>query len=155
MIRREPDGPGGGARLLLRPPRALTARRFVALFAVLAAAMWLIALLGWRVGNVFAPVFAMLYSVLLALALRQAWRAGERGEVIAVSRTRVEVSRTPGTGVAFLAHPFWTRLERGDGIALHCGGKRVEVGGFLGPAERRELGILLQQLLAAASGRDR
>ncbi|MFT4198215.1 MAG: DUF2244 domain-containing protein [Pseudoxanthomonas sp.] len=155
MIRREPDGPGGGARLLLRPPRALTARQFVALFAALAAAMWLLALLGWRVGNVFAPLFALLYSALLALALRQAWRAGERGEVIAVSQARVQVSRMPGTGVAFRAHPFWTRLERGEGIVLCCSGKRVEVGEFLGPAERRELGLLLQQLLAAASGRDR
>ncbi|HAU80552.1 MAG TPA: DUF2244 domain-containing protein, partial [Stenotrophomonas sp.] len=56
-----PDG--SGTQLRLRPPRALDARQFVLLFAVLAGVMWLAAGLGWFTGNVFAPVFALLYSV--------------------------------------------------------------------------------------------
>lgn len=71
MIEVVPAGSGGiGARLRLRPPRALTARQFKALFAVLAGAMWLVAGLGWAAGNVFAPAFALLHSAGVALALR-------------------------------------------------------------------------------------
>ena len=71
MIEVVPSFPDGcSARLRLRPPRALTARQFVALFAVLAGAMWLVASAGWLAGNVFAPAFALLHSAIVAAALR-------------------------------------------------------------------------------------
>lgn len=151
---------GRGTRLRLRPPRALTARQFKALFAVLAGAMWLVAGLGWLTGNVFAPLFALLHSALLALALRWLWRSGERGEDITIGPELVEVSRSAVAGTAasevFRAHPYWVRLrieETGENISLASSGKRVEVGTFLGPGERRELAGQLQDLLAAANGR--
>ncbi|MCY7313610.1 MAG: DUF2244 domain-containing protein [Pseudoxanthomonas sp.] len=151
---------GRGTRLRLRPPRALTARQFKALFAVLAGAMWLVAGLGWLTGNVFAPLFALLHSALLALALRWLWRSGERGEDITIGPELVEVSRSAVAGTAasevFRAHPYWVRLrieETGESISLASSGKRVEVGTFLGPGERRELAGQLQDLLAAANGR--
>lgn len=151
---------GRGTRLRLRPPRALTARQFKALFAVLAGAMWLVAGLGWLTGNVFAPLFALLHSALLALALRWLWRSGERGEDITIGPELVEVSRSAVAGAAasevFRAHPYWVRLrieETGENISLASSGKRVEVGTFLGPGERRELAGQLQDLLAAANGR--
>lgn len=154
-----PSLPGlDGARLRLRPPRALTARQFVALFATLAGAMWLVALLGWLAGNAFAPAFALLHSLLVAGALRWLWRSGERGEDITIGPEVVEVSRAPGTGAVFTAHPYWVRLRieaDGERISLTCSGRRVEVGSFLGPAERRQLADTLQDLLAAASGRNR
>lgn len=151
---------GRGTRLRLRPPRALTARQFKALFAVLAGAMWLVAGLGWLTGNVFAPLFALLHSALLALSLRWLWRSGERGEDITIGPELVEVSRSAVAGTAasevFRAHPYWVRLrieETGENISLASSGKRVEVGTFLGPGERRELAGQLQDLLAAANGR--
>jgi uncharacterized membrane protein len=147
-----PDG--RSARLRLRPPRALTAR----LFAVLAGAMWLVASAGWLAGNVFAPAFALLHSAIVAAALRCLWRSGDRDECITIGPQVVEVSRTAQAGVraqaVFRAHPYWVRLgieAEGERISLASSGRRVEVGNFLGPAERRELAGQLQVLLAAAS----
>ena len=153
MIEMVSSGPGSGAQLRLRPPRALTARQFVALFASLAAAMWLVALLGWWGGNVFAPAFALLDSVLVAAALRWLWRLGERREVISVGPEAVEVWRSAEPAPAFRAHPVWVRLDvEGDGerIELASSGVRCEVGTFLGPCERRQLAARLRALLEAA-----
>ncbi|WP_368563383.1 DUF2244 domain-containing protein [Pseudoxanthomonas sp. UTMC 1351] len=164
MIEVVPSMPDGhGAQLKLRPPRALTAHQFLALFAALAGAMWLVAMLGWWAGNVFAPAFALLDSVIVAAALRWLWRSGERGEEITVGPDVVEVvlleaRRTAPVGTVFRAHPYWVRLcveKGGERISLASSGRQVEVGAFLGPAERRELADKLQDLLAAASGRNR
>ena len=157
--------PGQGAQVRLRPPRALTARQFVALFASLAALMWLAALLGWWAGNAFAPAFALLHSALVAAALRWAWRLGERTEVIAVGPESLDVWRSgsgrSGSTPAFHAHPYWVRLEvegeAPDGtveaIVLASSGHRCEVGAFLGPDERRQLARRLRELLAASRAR--
>lgn len=158
MIEVVPSFPGGqGARLSLRPRRALTAPQFRALFVALAGAMWLVASLGWLAGNVFAPGFALLHSAIVAAALRGSWRGGERGECILIDADSVEVIRTGGRRAGqesvFRAHPCWVRLriEDEDGrIVLASSGRWVEVGNFLGPAERGELAEQLQDLLAAA-----
>ncbi len=146
-----PDG--SGTQLRLRPPRALDARQFVLLFAVLAGAMWLVAGLGWLAGNVFAPVFALLYSLLLAAALRALWRSGERQEEIRVVPACVEVIPAPGGSPVFQAHPHWVRLlTDGQRVRLASSGRQVEVGGFLAPAERQTLVEALESLLAASDG---
>jgi len=153
MIEMVSSGPGSGAQLRLRPPRALTARQFVALFASLAAAMWLVALLGWWGGNVFAPAFALLDSAMVAAALRWLWRLGERREVISIGPEAVEVWRSAQPAPAFRAHPVWVRLDvDGDGerIVLSSSGKRCEIGAFLGPAERRQLAQRIGALLEAS-----
>lgn len=145
-----------GAQLRLRPPRALTAGQFRALFAALAGAMWLAAGLGWLAGNAFAPVFALLHSAGVALALRALWRSGERGEEIAIGPHAVEVRR--GARTVFSAHPYWVRLQvcTEDGmVMLSSGGRHVGVGAFLGPDERGQLARCLREFLAAASGRNR
>ena len=156
MIEMVSSVPGSGTQLRLRPPRALTARQFLALFATLAAAMWLVALLGWWGGNVFAPAFALLHSVMVATALRWLWRLGERREVISIGPEAVEVWRSAEPAPAFRAHPVWVRLDvEGDGerIELASSGVRCEVGTFLGPSERRQLVQRLRVLLAASQTR--
>ena len=154
MIEVAPGRSGdAGAQLRLRPPRALSARQFRGLFAALSGAMWLVAGLGWLAGNVFAPAFALLHSAGLALALRWLWRSGERGEEIAIGAGAVEVRR--GADIVFSAHPHWVRMQRegDDGrVMLSSSGRRVEVGAFLGPAERSQLAGCLKQFLAAADG---
>lgn len=158
MIEVLPSSADGVAmQLRLRPPRAMTARQFIRLFGVLAGLMWLSAGLGWWAGNVFAPVFALLYGVLVAVALRCSWRSGEREEAIRVGPAAVEVFPSPGSPPAFQAHPHWVRLRIGsdERVWLASSGRQVEVGSFLGPAERLQLAQQLQGLLAAADGRHR
>jgi len=151
-----PAPDGSGTQLRLRPPRALDARQFVQLFAVLAGAMWLVATLGWLAGNVFAPVFALLHSTLLAAALRALWRSGERLEQIRVVPGCVEVIPAASSTPAFRAHPWWVRLVVEDEhVRLVCSGREVEVGSMLAPAERQHLAKTLEGLLAAANGCNR
>ena len=153
MIETVPSSPGTGAQLRLRPPRALTGRQFLLLFASLAAAMWLAAGLGWWGGNVFAPAFALLDSVLVAAALRWLWRLGERREVISIGPEAVEVWRSAQPVPVFRAHPTWVRMEAAGGegpIVLSSSGVRCEVGAFLGPGERRQLEQRLRALLDAS-----
>jgi uncharacterized membrane protein len=153
MIEMVSSGPGTGTQLRLRPPRAMTARQFVALFAALATAMWLVALLGWWAGNVFAPAFALLHSAMVAAALRWSWRLGERREVISIGPEAVEVWRSAQPAPVFRAHPVWVRLEVAgeDGpIQLASSGVRCQVGAFLGPSERQQLAQRLRAMLEAS-----
>ncbi|MCL7715528.1 DUF2244 domain-containing protein [Stenotrophomonas mori] len=141
------------AQLVLHPPRALGARQFVLLFAALAGLMGFSAGLGWLSGNVFAPAFALLHCFLVGAALRASWRNGERREEIRVGPDCVEVIPAAGGSPVFRAHPYWVRLMAGEErVLLVSSGKRVEVGSFLAPAERRELAAALESLLAAGNG---
>ena len=155
MIEVLPMVPGAGAQLRLRPPRALSGRQFIGLFLALAAAMWLVALLGWWAGNAFAPWFALLDSALVAAALAWLWRLGSRDERILVRAEAIEVWRSGAQAPAFSAHPYWVRLEAGSAVGaeatvvLACSGRRCEIGAFLAPAERRQLAERLRELLAA------
>jgi len=146
---------GAGTQLRLRPPRALSARQFKQLFVALAGTMWLFACVGWWTGNVFAPMFALLHSGVVGLALRQLWRSGEREEAIRVKEAVVEVFPSGHAPPAFQAHPHWVRLcgEREGRVLLVSSAKQIEIGSFLGPAERVELATSLKRLLAAANGR--
>ena len=102
---------------------------------------------------------ALLHSAGVALALRWLWRSGERGEEIAIGPAAVEVRR--GAGAVFSAHPHWVRMgvDGDDGrVTLSSSGRWVEVGAFLGPAERSQLARCLKEFLAAAAqggGRNR
>lgn len=154
LSRYVPDG--SGAQLLLHPPRALSARQFVVLFAALAGAMVFTAGLAWLSGNVFAPAFALLHCLLVAAALRWSWRSGERREEIRVGTDCVEVILAAGSSPAFRAHPYWVRLKVEDErVLLVSSGRQVEVGSFLAPAERRELAVTLEGLLVASNGCNR
>jgi uncharacterized membrane protein len=145
----------GVAEVRLRPPRALSARQFRLLFAVLAGAMCLVALFSWLVGgNAFAPLFALLDSALVAWALRWLWRLGERDEVIRIDGQAIEVRGSRQDAVRFRAHPYWVRVsEDATAVNLDCSGRRCAVGAFLGPEERHALVAGLRRQLAGASGR--
>jgi uncharacterized membrane protein len=152
-----PDG--RSARLRLRPPRALTARQFVALFAVLTGAMWLVASAGWLAGNVFAPAFAVLELVLVAACLLRVWRASGAGEVIVLGPSRLEVVRMGEGGPAARFHPYWARLTLQSGrwpgapsrLLLRSHGREIEIGAFLSETERKDLAGRLTAMLAQAA----
>ena len=154
MIERVPSLVSGAEwQLLLRPRRALTMGQFKWLFALMAGAMWLVALATYSQGNFFAPLFALIDSVLVGLALRWVWRQGERYEIIAWGERTLEVHRSTQLAPAFCAHPYWVRLRvrfRSGQARLWLGsrGKEVEVGAFLSDEERLDLAKQLKQLLA-------
>jgi uncharacterized membrane protein len=153
-----PSGPG--ARLVLRPRRALSAGQFAGLFASLSLATFIVAGYAFAQGNVFAPAFALLDAAFIAAVLRWVWRQGDRYEEIALDERHLEVRRSAQAEPAFRAHPYWVRLsvDGGEGrerVLLGSQGRQVEVGAFLSNEERRDLAVQLKGLLASASGRDR
>jgi uncharacterized membrane protein len=154
MLRLVSDG--SCAQLVLHPPRALTARQFVQLFVALAGLMFFTASLAWLSGNRLAPAFALLHSFLVGVALRAVWRSGERREEIRVGPDCVEVILAAGNSPVFRTHPYWVRVvTEKERVLLVSSGRRVEVGSFLAPVERRELAVTLEGLLAARNGCNR
>lgn len=154
--------PDDACRMVLRPRRALSSRQFVAVFAALVGGAGLVALFSFFQGNVYAPVFWLLDAAFVGATLRWCWRQGERREVVECGAREVTVTRATDAGgraeALFTAHPYWTRLVvedvRGSPRILFVSrGRRVEIGGFLGPAERRALADRLRDLLATAAGR--
>ena len=126
---------------------------------VLVALVLTTAGLGAWQGNVFAPLFALVESVAVALALSVAWRAGDRSERILLDSSSVEVRFLPGPRSACF-QSFWVRvlLEPGDGrgrLLLSSHGRKLEIGAFLSNRERVELSRKLMVLLAELNGPSR
>src|SRR6201991_4234029 len=94
--------------LWLKPNRALDKlglRRLIMGLAVIALAT---ASFGaWQV-NVFAPVFALVETFVVGFALGAAWRAGDRGERIAIGPDTLEVRGVPGRRVQRF-QTYWGR----------------------------------------------
>lgn len=158
VIELVPSGYAGAlVQLRLRPRRAMTARQFRTVFALLAGATWVVALLTYLQGNVYAPAFAFADSVFVAAVLRRVWLRGERFEVIALGERRLEVRGSDRPEPLFSAHPYWVRLrvtrDRGlPRVRLGAAGREVEVGSFLSEQERLDLVDRLKNFLAQASG---
>ena len=147
---------GSWVQLRLRPRRALTARQFRWVFALLATATWAVALLTYLQGNVFAPAFAFLDSAFVAASLRWVWLRGERFETIALGQAEVVVRRSSRHEPLLQAHPCWVRLRVGEEaggptVVLGSAGREVQVGAFLSEAERLDLVERLRQFLASAA----
>lgn len=145
----------------LKPNRSSSARGLVVFFAALATTALAAAALSASQGNVFAPVFALVYMALVGACLRRAWRDLDRQELIAVSDRAVTVEREPphADGRARF-HPYWVRLQRLSGrtaneherLVLSSHGRKVEIGAFLADEERLELERRLQDVLARYRG---
>ena len=143
----------------LKPNRALSRRGLRRLIVALAALALTTAGLGAWQGNVFAPLFALLESVAVALALGAAWRAGGRGERITLDQRSLVVRSVPGQR-RMRFQPYWVRvlLAPGHGrqrLLLRSHGLELEIGAFLGEEERTELSRKLKVLLADINGQSR
>ena len=144
--------------LVLRPRRAMTKNQFIGLFIGIAAATWAVAIMGYGIGNVFAPLFALLDSVFVAMALRWVWLKSNRVETIELDANHCTVTRSGKEALAFDAHPYWVRMllekaQEAPRVVLASKGKSCEVGSFLAPDERRYLAEKLKTLLARAAQR--
>jgi uncharacterized membrane protein len=145
--------------LWLRPNRALDKLGLRRLIMGLAAIALATASFGAWQGNVFAPVFALIETFVVGFALGAAWKAGDRGERIAIGPDTLEVRVVPGHRVRRF-QTYWVRvgLVPGDGrqrLLLRSHGNELEIGAFLGEEERVEVSRKLMVLLAEVSGQTR
>jgi uncharacterized membrane protein len=156
MIVLRPAAEGLPCALWLRPNRVLSRKGLRRLIVVLAALALTTAGLGAWQGNVFAPLFALVESVAMAVALSAAWRAGGRGERITLDETSLEVRALPGQRrIHFQSHWVRVRLTPGKGrqrLVLSSHGRELEIGAFLAEEERAELSRKLMVLLADLKG---
>ena len=136
----------------LRPNRTLSRRGLRRLIMLLAALALTTAVLGAWQGNVFAPLFALVESSAVAIALCVAWRAGDRSERITLDESSLEVRSLPGQRrIRFQSH--WVRVKLVPGVGrrrllLASHGRELEIGAFLAEEERAELSGKLKVLLA-------
>lgn len=138
----------------LKPNRSLSRRGLRRLIVVLVALALTTAELGAWQGNVFAPLFALVESAAMAIALSVAWRAGDRCERITLDESSLEVQSLPGRR-CIRFQPYWVRvrLDTGNGrLVLSSHGRDLEIGAFLAAAERIELARRLRVLLAGSAG---
>lgn len=152
MIVLRPASEGLPCAMWLRPNRVLSRKGLRRLIVVLAALALATAGLGAWQGNVFAPLFALVESIAMAIALSVAWRAGGRSERIVVDEQSVEVRSLPGRRrIRFQSHWVQVRLLPGRGhrrLVLTSHGRELEIGAFLADEERAELSGKLMVLLA-------
>ncbi len=134
----------------LKPNRSLSRRGLRRLIVILVVLALTTAELGALQGNVFAPLFALVESAALAIALSVAWRAGDRCERISLDESSLEVQSLPGRrSTRFQSYWVRVRLERGNGrLWLSSHGRDLEIGAFLAEPERVELAKRLSMLLA-------
>lgn len=142
---------GAGVTVVwLRPNRALSERGMWLLGLILVGTVMATGLLVATRGNVFAPLFATIDSVIVALGLVAAWRHGNRSERIRVDADVVEVETRPGGRRArFQSGWVRVRLQECAGrqhLWLSSHGRKLEIGAFLADPERE---ALLEKLNAA------
>ena len=142
--------------LVLRPRCAMTKNQFFGVFALITLSTWAVTLLSYLIGNVFAPLFALIDCVFVAAVLRWVWLKSNCFEMIEIDGKRCRVSRSGRQELAFDAHPYWVRMrlekaQEAPRIVLASMGKRCEVGSFLAPDERTDLAAKLKILLAQAA----
>lgn len=159
MIVLRPTVAGQPRVLWLKPNRALDKFGLRRLIVGLAAIALATASFGAWQGNVFAPVFALVEAFVVGFALGAAWKAGDRGERIAIGPDTLEVRVKPGRRVRYF-QTYWVRvgLAPGNGhqrLLLKSHGNELEIGAFLGEEERVEVSRKLMVLLAEASTQTR
>lgn len=136
---------------MVRPNRSLSARQLSGVIIGYGTVATLIGLLSWLQGNAFAPLFALVNAALFGGCLALVWRRGASAEVIAVGAEHVRVRRLPELLDLFDAHPAWVSLDTSEGRLRICSaGRRIEVGSWIGEAERQALAVELDEILGRA-----
>jgi uncharacterized membrane protein len=143
----------------LRPHRSLHRRGFVALIAAITA-LWVgFGFYLWERGAWPVVGFGGLDVLAIFIAFKLNYRAARAFEEVEVSRSAIVVRKVMASGRAqeFRFNPQWVRLEveeiADEGvvrIALRARDKRVPVGTFLNPEDRKSFARAFGAALAAA-----
>ena len=102
--------------------------------------------------------FLGLDVVLIYVAFRMSYRSGRVVETIRMRSSDLVVRRTSarGTVKTWSFQPYWLRVELDEGhdrpghLTLCSHGRRLVIGAFLAPEERREVAKALREALARA-----
>lgn len=142
--------------LILSPARSLSPAGFRWLMAVMGGLSLAIGLLflakgAWPVFGFFGLDVALLYG-----AFKINDRAGRVRERVRLDETALEVVRRQPSGRAqrWSFNPYWVRVvldaapARPTVLALASHGRRLEIGSFLPPAEKKEIAAMLRGALA-------
>ncbi len=153
MIEVNPDAgcERGVTTLRLAPNRALGSRGLWVLGLVLVGATLITALIGAEQGNVYAPLFALVESLAVAIALVLVWRGGNRSERIRLDADVLEVETRPGRRRTRF-QSGWVRVRLTQGgerrhLLLASHGRQLEIGAFLADPEREALQEKLNAVL--------
>lgn len=141
---------------VLQPYRSLSPSGFWLLMAVVCGAS-LSAGTGFLVIGAW-PVcgFLGLEVVLIYLAFRLSYRGARLTETLQLSDRELVVRRTPPDGAVgeWRFQPYWLRValdeppRRDSRLTLSSHGRRLAIGSFLAPEERRQLARALRAALA-------
>jgi uncharacterized membrane protein len=146
-------------RRVLRPHRSAESRKAPALIAAVALVLLATGAAFWAAGAWPVLGFIGLEVVLFGAALNLNHRSARACEMIALTERELTVRRidSRGRGESWSFQPYWLRVGHDPAnadapIELSSHGRSVAVGGFLAPAERRELADALRSALAPLSG---
>lgn len=141
------------------PNRSATPLQLVVVVAGLAMLCGAVCGLSFLQGNLLAPLFGVLDVVLVGVCLRWVWRTTDQSDAVSWSGGAIEVCLRRGKRRwLYRFHPCWVRLVRESdhrvaaGVRLFIGshGRRLELGRFLGAAQRAAFANDVARLLQAA-----
>jgi uncharacterized membrane protein len=149
-------------RAELMPYRSMGTTGFRVLMGVLFVASVVVGIAFLSIGA--WPVFGFfgLDVLLLYLAFKLSYRSGRARELVAVSRTLLDIRKIAPSGRTeeHRFNPFWARLAiaRHEMIGITAmrvegQGKSVPIGGFLNPDDRESFATAFGQALATAKAR--
>jgi uncharacterized membrane protein len=157
VIQRVPTAPSPNGPVFmdaeLTPNRSLSPRNFRILFLIVLAVLVPISIVFLVHG--FWPVtgFLGLDLLLIWLAFRASYRSGRMKERVHVTRDCIHVSRYSASGRPehWVVNPSWARVDFDpekeqdpQALKLRAGGRRLILGAFLSPPERRAFAEALQ-----------
>lgn len=142
--------------LTLMPNRSLS-RDHARLLVLAVGGLFLIGSIRFLVLGLWPVIPFMIADVaLLAWALRSNYRSGGARERLVLAADALTLTRIDpwGKAVEHVLQPWFTRVDieetpLGDAhLFLSASGRRLRVGHFLSPPERREVGALIREALA-------
>lgn len=143
---------------VLTPHRSLSRKGFVIMMTLVAVVSFIAGvaflLMGaWPVFGFFGLDVALIYG-----AFKLNYRAGRVHETVQLSDGELKVRRVAPNGAtrAWSFQPYWVRVvteeQRADDVGLYLvsHGRRLRIGAFLAPEERRDFADALRRALEAA-----
>lgn len=149
---------GGVVEILARPNRSATSASLIWVFCILSVAVLAVALFSFVLGNVLAPLFAVLDLTLVGGCLYWVWRRGDDYDRIRLGKDEVAIESKRGqTAHSVVYQTGWARVwsehdlrRRIACVFVGSHGQRTEVGSFLIDAQRAELEALIKKRLGQA-----